>query len=367
MINKSKNGLYIHIPYCKQKCLYCSFYSIPNNKVDNEYIDALLKEILTYKTYSYTIDTIFIGGGTPSLLTEDQFERLFGTIHDSFNLDLEEVTVEMNPDSITESKLVILKECGVNRLSIGVQSFNDDELKAIGRIHNSRRAVDAIMLANKYFDNINIDLMIGLPHQTLDSIHNNLSILSKLDIQHVSVYSLILEEGTPLYNRVCNGLNLPDDDETVEWYDEVVAYLSKLGFERYEISNFAIDGYRCKHNLHCWQYKDYIGIGPSASSFLNGRRFTNQPDLCGYITNGASLIIEDCDEPHKEYIMLALRTKEGIDKIYFNQRFGHNFDDLYKDIIDNKVIKSSCVNTPDRFYIKPECIYISNSIIVEFF
>ncbi len=367
MINKSKKGLYIHIPYCKQKCLYCSFYSIPNNEVDDEYIDALIKEISTYKTDNYTIDTIFIGGGTPSLLTENQFERLFGAIHDSFKLDLEEVTVEMNPDSITESKLSTLKECGVNRLSIGIQSCNDDELKAIGRIHNSRGALNAIKLASKYFDNINIDLMIGLPHQTLDSIHHNLSVLSKLDIKHVSVYSLILEESTPLYNRVCNGLSLPDDDETVEWYDEVVASLSKKGFERYEISNFALDGYRCKHNLHCWQYNDYIGIGPSASSFIYGRRFTNQPDLCSYIKNGANPIEETSDEPYKEYVMLALRTKDGIDKKYFYQRFGQNFDNLYKDIIDSEIIRTTCVNTTDRFYIKPECIYISNSIIVEFF
>lgn len=368
MINKdNKKGLYIHIPYCKQKCLYCSFYSLPSMVVEDAYIDALIREIEQYKYNNYVIDTVFIGGGTPSLLSEAQIERIFATIQNSFSLDIEEITVEMNPDSITPSKLSTLKKCGVNRVSIGVQSFSDEELLAIGRIHNGLQAQNAIELAKKYFDNINIDLMVGIPNQSSKSIIDNISIAVKLGVAHVSVYSLILEENTPLYEKVKSGLAIPDEDETVDFYDLAVNNLLSAGFERYEISNFAREGYTCRHNLHCWQYRDYIGIGPSASSFLDGRRFTNESDICSYISKGAKHIEQTSDEPHKEYIMLALRTKDGVDKRYFKEKFSMTFDEMFKKILKEKIISECCVNADDRFYIRPEFIYISNSIIVEFF
>lgn len=368
MINKdNKKGLYIHIPYCKQKCLYCSFYSLPSVSVDDAYIDALIREIEQYKDKKYVIDTVFIGGGTPSLLNESQIERIFGAINNTFRLDAEEVTVEMNPDSITPSKLSIFKKCGVNRISIGVQSFNDKELRAIGRIHNSLQAQKAIELAKKFFNNINIDLMVGIPSQSSNSIFYNVSTAVKLGVTHISVYSLILEEDTPLYDMVNAGLSIPDEDETVDFYDLAVNELVLAGFERYEISNFAREGYRCRHNLHCWQFREYIGIGPSASSFLEGKRYTNEADICSYISRGAKPIEQSSDEPYKEYIMLALRTKDGVDKRYFEEKFSLSFDEMFKDILKEKIIIDCFVNADDSFYIRPEYIYISNSIIVEFF
>ena len=358
-------GLYIHIPFCKKKCLYCSFYSVKSDEVSETLFLALLEEIQSFRDKHICVDTIFIGGGTPSLLTTSQMERLFEEINRSFNVS-GEITIEMNPDSITDDKLITLKSLGVNRISVGVQSLVDEELKAIGRIHNAQVAIDAINTVNKYFDNINIDLMVGLPNQTIESLSYTLNKLFTLNFTHCSVYSLILEENTPLYNLVQNGLILPDSDKSVDMYEFATVELEKHGFYRYEISNFALSGYECKHNSNCWHFHEYIGIGPSSHSYYEDTRFSNPETIEKYLNKDNKTIypIEDKNTRVGEYIMLALRTREGIDKNDFKQKFGLDFDSVFKNILSNKYINTSCVSTKKRFYIKPEFYYVSNSIIV---
>lgn len=361
-------GLYIHIPYCKRKCLYCSFYSCVSERVDETLFLRLLSEIDEYKKDNITLDTVFIGGGTPSLLSEDQIERLFSKIKSTFSLSSPEISVELNPDSATESKLKLLRKVGVNRVSFGVQSFIDSELTAIGRLHDSAKAKATILTANKYFDNINVDIMIGLPKQTKETLQKTLSDLLTLPVTHCSVYSLILEEGTQLKKAVDNGLTLPDADETVDLYDFAYQTLAESGFSRYEISNFCLENYECKHNLNCWKFHSYIGIGPSAHSFYGDKRYSNVEDIGAYKKRAKPVVYPVENEYSRmiEYIMLALRTTEGIDKNDFSSRFNLSFDELFADTLRKQEIERSCLNNSQRFCIKPEYFYISNSIIVDF-
>lgn len=361
-------GLYIHIPYCKRKCLYCSFYSCVGESVDETLFLRLLSEIDEYKKDNITLDTVFIGGGTPSLLSEDQIERLFSKIKSTFSLSSPEISVELNPDSATESKLKLLRKVGVNRVSFGVQSFIDSELTAIGRLHDSAKAKATILAASKYFDNINVDIMIGLPNQTKESLKKTLNVLLSLPVTHCSVYSLILEEGTPLKKAVDNGLAVPDADETVDLYDFAYQTLAESGFSRYEISNFCLANHECRHNLNCWKFHSYIGIGPSAHSFYGDKRYSNVEDIGAYKKRAKPVVypVENENSRMIEYIMLALRTTEGIDKNDFSSRFNRSFDELFADTLSKQEIERSCLNNSQRFCIKPEYFYISNSIIVDF-
>lgn len=362
-------GLYIHIPYCRRKCFYCSFYSCKSERVDETLFLRLLSETDEYKNDHITLDTVFIGGGTPSLLSPDQIERLFAKIKSTFSLCSPEITIELNPDSTTEDKLQLLQSVGVNRVSFGVQSFVDGELNAIGRLHDSAKAKETILTASKYFDNINVDIMVGLPNQTKESLQKTLSRVVSLPITHCSVYSLILEDGTPLKNAVdSRKIIVPDADETVDLYDFAFDFLAKNGFSRYEISNFCKKDHECRHNANCWKFHSYIGIGPSAHSFYKNERYSNVEDINAYVVGAESTryAVENEYSRVIEYIMLALRTSEGIDKKDFSLRFGYSFDDLFADTLKKEEIKKSCLNGPDTFSIKPEYFYISNSIIVDF-
>lgn len=365
----NKVGIYIHIPYCKRKCFYCSFYSIESDKVAETLFLRLLEDISTYEKEGILVDTVYIGGGTPSLLDENQIERLFSCLNKTFILDNPEISIELNPESVTDSKLRTLANCGVNRVSFGVQSFSNNELSKIRRLHSAEKAVDAIRLAKKYFDNINIDLMVGLPDQTIESLKFSLDTLEKLDVSHCSVYSLILEENTPLFQAVRNGLVLPNSDETVDAYDFAVDYLKKIGLNRYEISNFARNGKECKHNLNCWNFHEYIGFGAGAHSFYKNVRYSYPDDLDGYLSGTVAKTIYPVDNENSragEYIMLALRTKSGVNKKLFSETFSLNFDEVFAPLFSKKEIKDFCVNGLDNFYVKEEYFYISNSIIVDF-
>ncbi|MBQ6796120.1 MAG: radical SAM family heme chaperone HemW [Clostridia bacterium] len=303
-------GVYIHIPFCVRKCLYCDFCSTGDHSLMKEYVNALINEIKEHKgTFA---DTVFIGGGTPTVLG-DELIRVINAVKEAFRLEPScEFTVEANPGTVDYNLLSKMKEAGVNRLSLGVQSFNDNELKALGRIHSAVEAKEAFLMARKAgFDNINIDIMLSTPHQTLESVKSTLEAVKEMNPEHVSAYSLIIEEGTPFYDME---LDLPDEDTEREIYYYTVEYLKSMGLERYEISNFAKTGYEARHNIKYWTQEEYIGLGVAAASFENNCRYTNTCDIASYINGKRYDEREfiDKDEQLKEKFMLGLRMSRGV-------------------------------------------------------
>jgi putative oxygen-independent coproporphyrinogen III oxidase len=319
-------GLYIHIPFCVRKCSYCDFYSIPAQTGFTEsYIDAMLVECKAYGGMSFR--TLFLGGGTPSILGADNLTRLVDGLRSTFDFSqLKEATIEANPESATEETLQSALEVGFNRISIGVQSLSDGELKAVGRIHSARQAVNAIELAKKVgFRNISADLIDGLPGQSWDSLHGSVDRLTSLGINHLSLYCLSIEHGTPLAQNPPG--NLPSDDMQADLFEQARAYLNDKGFVHYEISNFALSGHECLHNLNYWRGGEYLGLGPSAASHLGGKRFKNRADLDAYLENPTVVVeeVEELDTPEKaaEEAMLRLRLlQEGLDVVDFTKRYG---------------------------------------------
>ncbi len=309
-------GLYIHIPFCAKKCAYCDFYSaFPEGTVTARYLSALKEEIIKWGGLAdRPIDTIYIGGGTPSLLGE-KIGDILKSVYDNFNvLKDAEITVEANPCSITREFLKTAKKMGVNRLSIGVQSGNDNELKVLGRTHTASVAEKAVKLAREEgFDNISLDLMLCLPGSTVKTLKSNIDFITDLDPEHISAYMLKIEENTVFARRE---LNLPDEDKEAEQYLYMCDYLKEKGYEHYEISNFCKIGKESRHNLKYWQCEEYIGIGPSAHSFFDEKRFFYPADLKGFIS-----CPETVDEGNggemAEKLMLALRLKKGINLLEF--------------------------------------------------
>lgn len=282
-----KLGMYIHIPFCLKKCRYCDFCSETELNF-RDYVDALKNEIRFQSQFflSYEVSTLFFGGGTPSILPDGYITEIINSIKENFNYKFIETSIEGNPESLTEKKLKEFRRCGFNRLSIGVQSLNNLELKSIGRIHDSKKGLNAIENATKYFDNVSVDIMTGLPNQTTDSIKDTISQLSNFDLKHISCYSLILEDGTPLFNDVKFGkVILPDADYFSELWDTAKIELQKLGFLRYEVSNFAKKGFECVHNIGYWKRSDYLGLGAAAHSMIDNIRFYNHEKIKDYIEN----------------------------------------------------------------------------------
>ena len=331
--------LYVHIPFCKSKCRYCDFnsYACFDNTTILRYLNALNKEIaLAGDKYSHAkIDTIYIGGGTPSVLDENDVKSIADTIKNHFDLSpLTEWTIECNPESITESKLKAYRDIGINRISIGVQSLDDRNLKAIGRIHSSAVALDKIKLANEYFDNVSCDLIIGLSYDDENSVREEVSTLAPL-VKHISMYELIVEDGTPLKGMVERGeIKLPCDDDTQLLFETAMDEAKKWGLERYEVSNFAKDGLISKHNFGYWTREEYLGLGAGAYSLVKTAdgskplnketRFANVKDVnqyIDYIENSQKF--DDIDRIDVEYlsekdvrnekIMLSLRTTRGVE------------------------------------------------------
>ena len=306
-------GLYIHIPFCAKKCAYCDFYStFAEGTVIERYLSALEKEINKWGGLTdRPIDTIYIGGGTPSLLKE-RIGDIVKKVKDSFLVtDNAEITVEANPCSISEEFLLSAKKAGVNRLSIGVQSGNDKELKILGRMHTAKKASEAINLAREFgFDNISLDLMLCLPDSNLKTLKENLDYITALSPEHISAYMLKIEENTLFANK--SDLNLPDEDGEAKQYLYMCKYLENKGYEHYEISNFCKEGRESRHNLKYWNCEEYIGIGPSAHSFFEGKRFYYPNDLKGFIANPQT-ILDGEGGSREEELMLALRLKKGVD------------------------------------------------------
>ena len=327
-------GIYVHIPFCASKCYYCDFYScVTKNETQQNYVASLIKEIINSakKFKNYNIDTIFIGGGTPSVLTPGLIPLIVNTIKNHFNvLNNAEITMEANPNSISYESALEWFNCGINRVSVGLQSSSNKLLKLINRIHTFNDYTNAINhLKAVGFKNINTDVMLGLPRQKASDVKHTIKNASKFST-HISCYTLILEENTPLYNMVKNGeLKLPKETKTLSLFNYAIKLLNKNGFNRYEVSNFCLDGFKCVHNYNCWKLKPYVGFGASAHSFVNGYRYNNIANIEKYITNinsGASII----EEKHKsnktelleEYLMLGLRLSEGINLDYIKKTFG---------------------------------------------
>ncbi|MDD4859853.1 MAG: radical SAM family heme chaperone HemW [Dehalococcoidales bacterium] len=319
-------GLYVHVPFCVRKCAYCDFYSLPLRQPPiGAYIAAILHEANTYARMSF--HTLYLGGGTPSLLGAGGLRKLTEGLRHTFDLSgLTEATIEVNPESATGELLTTARKTGFNRVSIGVQSLSDAELAAVGRVHNSAQAVDAVKRAVKSgFSDISADLIIGLPGQDRRSLRTSLETVLGPGVWHLSLYCLSLEDGTPL--AADRPANLPSDDIQAELFEQARIFLTQRGFVHYEISNFALPGHECLHNLNYWRGGEYLGLGPAAASHLNGKRFKNRPDLQAYLENPAGLItdIEQLSLRDKaaEEAMLRLRLlSEGLDVNELGSRFG---------------------------------------------
>ncbi|MBL1215357.1 MAG: radical SAM family heme chaperone HemW [Ignavibacteriae bacterium] len=317
-----KTSIYIHIPFCDHKCIYCDFYSIIKYDDVEKYFYCLKKEIAFYAqkfSEGRIITSVFLGGGTPSFVNSLLIENLITELKKNFNVsEKAEITIESNPGTMDEKKINDYLEAGINRLSIGVQSFNDEELKFMTRIHDSRKALETINLARREgFKNISIDLIFNLPKQTKNKWLSNLEIAADLPIEHISAYSLMIERGTILNKMILDGkVKIMDSDFDAELYEITIDYLSGNNFLQYEVSNFCREGYECSHNLGYWNYNDYISIGTSAHSFVNGKRWWNFSPLNLYISavekNGHAEIgneILSDKEKLNEFVMLALRSK----------------------------------------------------------
>lgn len=328
-------GLYIHIPFCKAKCYYCDFISFANKEdLKKEYVEAVIKEIKYKKIDKYNIKTMYIGGGTPSTLEAQDISRIVSEVKKGLDKN-SEITIEVNPGTVDKEKLKNYKDIGINRLSIGLQSTEDKLLKEMGRIHTYKEFLETYKSAKEVgFDNINVDLMLGLPSQKLSMLKKSLKEVIKLNPEHISVYSLILEENTKLYDKVDVGeLVLPDEDLERKMYWKVKNILESKGYIHYEISNFAKEGYESRHNSDCWKQKEYIGIGIAAHSYMDSKRFSNIANIEKYINNiknneyEKNITIQEeqtKEDKKKEYMLLGLRTIAGVNIGEYKNKFGEN-------------------------------------------
>ena len=368
-------SLYIHIPFCKQRCFYCDFPTFAGKeRFREEYIDALIKEIKE-KCSDYLIKTIFIGGGTPSYLEENDLEKLLITVSKLNLSDKLEYSMECNPGTVSESKLKIMKKYGVNRISFGLQSCNDNLLKKIGRIHTLEEFLENYNLARKIgFNNINIDLMYGLPNLTIQDWKNTLEKICELKPEHISAYSLIIEEGTVFYKLYeKDKLELPsEDDERI--MDKITKDILKAnGYHQYEISNFALDGKECEHNKVYWSLDEYIGVGSASSSYIDGYRFTNTSDINDYIekiSNNISVVIERYENSIKdemeEFVFMGLRMVSGIDLLKFEKKFGVDINSIYKEVIEKNIKDGLLVVEQNKMFLTAKGMELSNSVMSDF-
>ena len=364
-------GLYVHIPFCVKKCAYCDFVSFSDCFCqEDRYVDALVREFEHYK--GEEIDTVFLGGGTPTSLKTESLCKILDSIFKNFSvLENAEVTVECNPKTADREKLSALLNCGVNRLSIGVQSLDDTVLKAIGRIHSAEDAKNIIHDAKLVgFKNISADIMFGLPCQTEEILNNTIDELCKLPLNHISCYGLILEDGTPLAEKVKKGeVTLPDEDTEFKMYESAIVHLLENGFKRYEISNFAKENAVSRHNIKYWECDEYIGCGVSAHSYFHGVRFSHTDDLSKYIEN--PLIYENKirltnEDKMSEFVMLGLRMDKGISDSEFFNRFKISLIDKYGDVIE-KHEKNGLLEFKDgNLKFTPQGVYLSNTVLCEF-
>lgn len=322
-------GIYIHIPFCKSRCIYCGFYSTTNKELKERYVDALIREIhmrkddfarLGTSLSPSSTSTVYFGGGTPSSLSVCDIERIVGTLESTFNGTPSEVTLEMNPDNVTEDYIKAVRQMGINRISMGIQTFDDSRLQFIRRRHNASQAEKAVMtIREEGIHNVSIDLMFGFPNQTMDEWVTDIEKAIALHPTHISAYSLMYEEGTSLFHMLQKGeINQIDDETSLAMYTELINRLTANGYEHYEISNFAMPGYRSVHNSSYWHDTPYLGFGAAAHSYNKDTRSWNIPDLKKYIESIESGVLPseseviDADTHYNDLITTALRTREGL-------------------------------------------------------
>lgn len=368
-------GIYIHIPFCKQKCYYCDFVSFSNKEEYIEkYVETVKREIDSYDLSNYNITTIYIGGGTPSRIPSEKIQEILEKIKQKISKNQTrwediEITIELNPGTVDEEKIKKYKEIGINRLSIGLQSTNNKLLKEIGRIHTFEDFKNTYNLVKKVgFENINVDLMIGLPNQTISDVKESLNEIIKLNPTHVSVYSLIVEENTKMEQLINNKeLQLPDEELERQMYWYVKNTLELNGYNHYEISNFAKKGKESKHNLNCWEQKEYIGLGLAAYSYLNGVRYGNTSNIEEYINvqdfyNRSELEesdirivdeVQTLEDKRKEYMLLGLRKIEGVSIQKFKEKFVENPIFLFRKELEKLV-------NEELIAIDGDCIRLTN-------
>lgn len=359
-------GLYIHVPFCASKCGYCSFYSVsPSCEKKAEYVKRILEELKKWGGQTARpIDTLYIGGGTPSLLCGDELCKIISSVRENFHLLKDaEITLEINPGDDLPSFLPVAKKCGVNRLSIGVQSANDDELRLLGRRHTFSDAESAVRLARSLgFDNLSADIMIGLPNSNAETLRKSLAGILSLDTDHISAYILKLDEDCALYKR---GTLLPDDDRVSDQYLMMCEAFEKAGFEHYEISNFAKSSKQSRHNNRYWLLNDYLGIGPAAHSFFEGKRFYFPADLEQFLV-GCNPVSDGTGGDREEFIMLSLRLSRGLIFDEYKAR--------YREEIESELIKKAkrfetaglVICDDKHISLTDKGMLVSNAIIGEF-
>lgn len=433
-------GIYIHIPFCVKKCEYCDFLSMQAGRdVQNRYCECLLKEIKTagreYGNQQYVVDTVFIGGGTPSILNPQWIKRILKEVYGSFRVmghgagnakddsvtddlrnvsvekadDIAEITIECNPGTLDEEKLRIYKQAGVNRISLGLQSADNRELKLLGRIHTWEQFLESAQLVKRYFKNWNVDLMSALPGQTLDSYRHSLEKVLALQPTHVSAYSLMIEEGTPFYDiyeeddiiRQKGGVPklLPDEETERQMYEMTAKILGEYGYERYEISNYAKRGHASRHNERYWKCQDYLGIGLGAASCMGNVRFHNTEDIENYlqilsrqdrgvrnaVSNDTEHLSEESDtldvvkkslredvsilsqkEQMEEMMFLGLRRMEGVRKEQFAERFGQSVSDVFGEPLQKLESEQLLKHFGNYIQLTQKGIDVSNYVLAQF-
>ncbi len=380
--DKKRLGIYIHIPFCLSKCAYCDFNSAPapDGSCVTRYVNALIAHMERYRVgaKAYEPDTVFIGGGTPTSIPMDELIRLVKAVKRNFKLTKNvEFSIEANPATVTKEGLARLRRLGVNRLSFGLQSAHENELKVLSRLHSRQDFARSYKMARAAgFDNINIDLMFGIPYQTMESLMHTLHFVTRLGPEHISLYDLKIEPGTKFYRDYDQiAPFLPDEDTEADMYLSAIEYLRNMGYYQYEISNFARPGRMCMHNLKYWNCEEYLGFGVSAHSYFNGNRFAFTPDrekYCRAIEVPGSpirLTVENeaVEERERlgEYIMLRFRLTEGLDTREFIRRFGASFDALYGHKLSRFIKGGYMTYQGGRYALTPQGMFVSNYILSE--
>ena len=375
-------GIYIHIPFCKQKCIYCDFPAYQNlEEYYDTYLYALVQEMTMFgdaypKSRTKLVDTVYLGGGTPTELSLLQLEQILNTIKTTYNVSPDcQFTIESNPGEVDRAYLKGLHKLGFSRISFGVQTFNDKSLLSLHRSHNSKAAIDAVQWAAEVgFTDINIDLIYGLPKQTIEEIEENITLVSKLPINHISTYGLQVERGTRLYHLIKKELiSLPDESLEDRMYETMMQGIQELGFERYEISNFAKNGAYSTHNLKYWQYSDYLGFGAGAHSFFEGIRRANNRNVMPYARKIDCFEFPIVDEEIidqqraiEDYCFLALRTKWGINTTVFFEKFNVTLDSIYGSILQELIEKDLIVKDGKSYHLTSEGTKHGNYVFSQF-
>ena len=366
--------LYVHIPFCVRKCQYCDFLSGPSDEeTKDRYIEALLKEIRAEEhTEDYEIVSVFIGGGTPSALKAEAIASIMRTLQEQFFFcEDTEVTIEANPGTVDLEKLTIYRNVGINRLSLGLQSTDAEELKLLGRIHSYEEFLKSYEWAREAgFSNINIDLMFAIPGQTGEAWRQHLYQVAELNPEHISAYSLIIEEGTPFAEQ---NLDLPDEDTEYQMYEDTAEILERYGYRQYEISNYAKQGYMCRHNAGYWQRREYLGFGLGASSLYGGMRFSNTHQMQEYLKESRNpdqirkdVTVLSRNEQIEEFMFLGLRMTEGISEKKFEENFDVRLMDVYGDILQKYEETGFMEHIETKWRLTRKGIHVSNHILADF-